>query len=53
MELVVKDRFNGHIIASGLDGQSARIFVGNWYYAPGGRQHGKSGYHGAHVYLPL
>jgi uncharacterized protein (DUF427 family) len=34
MELVVKERTNGTIIAKGTEAETVRIFEGNWYYAP-------------------
>ncbi len=32
--LVVKERKTGEVIASGVENEQARVFEGNWYFAP-------------------
>jgi uncharacterized protein (DUF427 family) len=34
MELVVKERAGGTVIAKGTEPETVRVFEGNWYYAP-------------------
>jgi uncharacterized protein (DUF427 family) len=34
MSLIVKERFTGEIIASGVENETVRVFEGNWYFKP-------------------
>lgn len=34
MELIIKERSNGSIVASGEENRNVRVFEGHWYYAP-------------------
>lgn len=34
MQLVVKERTSGDVIAEGIENTSVRVFEGNWYFAP-------------------
>ena len=34
MELIVKERASGNVIASGEENKNVRLFEGNWYFAP-------------------
>jgi uncharacterized protein (DUF427 family) len=34
MELVIKERTNGTVVASGIEERTVQVFEGNWYYPP-------------------
>ncbi|MBI5666817.1 MAG: DUF427 domain-containing protein [Chloroflexi bacterium] len=34
MSLIIKERVSGMVIAAGSEDDSARVFEGNWYFAP-------------------
>lgn len=34
MNMIVKERKSGDVIASGSENEKARVFEGNWYFAP-------------------
>lgn len=34
MSLVIKERVSGAVIASGSEGETVRVFEGNWYFVP-------------------